>query len=55
MPLDARGVWIDQIKDGDCGIGADKPSGHAVPAAGSEPRLPPMPPADLPPPAPEAR
>ena len=25
MPLDARGVWIDEIRDCDCGIGARRP------------------------------
>jgi hypothetical protein len=44
MPLDQRGVWIDQIKDCDCGIGTQQPSGPALtPPAPAGPG--PMPPA----------
>jgi hypothetical protein len=64
MPLDARGVWIDEIRDCDCGVGLEPPAGgerlpepRPMPPAGVE-RLPeprPMPPAGdrLPPPTPK--
>src|SRR5262249_33697378 len=55
MPLDARGVWIDQIKDCDCGVGESEP-GPGVPRPA--PPVPPptgvVPPA-LPDPRPERR
>jgi hypothetical protein len=28
MPLDARGVWIDEIRDCDCSLDAGQPAGH---------------------------
>jgi hypothetical protein len=40
MPLDARGVWIDEIRDCDCGLNAEKASGPALPPAGDEQLLP---------------
>jgi hypothetical protein len=33
MPLDARGVWIDEIRDCDCGVGLGQPSGPGAPPA----------------------
>jgi hypothetical protein len=35
MPLDARGVWIDEIRDCDCGVGLQLPPGPAAPPAGN--------------------
>jgi hypothetical protein len=29
MPLDARGVWIDEIRDCDCGLTGEKPAAPA--------------------------
>jgi len=47
MPLDARGVWIDQVTDSDCGINCDKPSGPSLPYPGKPEVIPP--PKELPP------
>src|SRR5260370_6395346 len=33
MPLDARGVWLDEIRDCDCGITGDPPPKTNTPAA----------------------
>jgi hypothetical protein len=42
MPLDARGVWIDEIRDCDCGVGLKEPTAPgSSPSANGEPR--PMP------------
>jgi hypothetical protein len=46
MPLDARGVWIDEIRDCDCGIGA-APAAAAATPQGAEAIQPPQ---ELPPP-----
>jgi outer membrane protein TolC len=49
MPLDARGVWIDEIRACDCGLEEPgKPGGPGLPPAGDAERLPeprPVPPA----------
>ncbi len=44
MPIDARGVWIDEIRDCDCSL-------NAAPAAGSERRAEPQRLPELPPPS----
>jgi outer membrane protein TolC len=36
MPLDQRGVWIDEIRACDCGLSAERPDGPRVPPAGAE-------------------
>jgi len=53
MPLDARGVWIDEIRDCDCGLspGGNLPQPAVVPPVGIEQRLPPPEPVAPPPPA----
>jgi outer membrane protein TolC len=40
MPLDARGVWIDEIRACDCGLDTGKPAGTAVAPAGDDQRQP---------------
>jgi hypothetical protein len=35
MPLDQRGVWIDEIRDCDCGIGLAPAAGPVGPQAGN--------------------
>ena len=37
MPLDARGVWIDEIRDCDCGLNAAPPAGPVLPTPRIEP------------------
>jgi hypothetical protein len=36
MPLDQRGVWIDEVRDCDCGIGLDQPAKPDTPEKGPE-------------------
>ncbi len=43
MPLDARGVWIDEIRACDCSLQPEQSPGSGRPAAGTEPK-PPAPP-----------
>jgi len=48
MPLDQRGVWIDEIRACDCSLDADQSARPGQPAGGNEQRLPesrPVPPA----------
>jgi hypothetical protein len=40
MPLDARGVWIDEVRACDCGDNTEQPAGPDVPPAGNPERLP---------------
>ena len=39
MPLDERGVWIDQIRDCDCGLNAEQPTGPTLPEAPTGERI----------------
>jgi hypothetical protein len=36
MPLDQRGVWIDEIRACDCSLSGDRPDGPRVPPAGNQ-------------------
>jgi hypothetical protein len=36
MPLDARGVWIDEVRDCDCNLNAEPPPGNDVPVLANE-------------------
>jgi hypothetical protein len=40
MPLDARGVWIDEVRACDCGDNPEQPAGADVPPSGNQERLP---------------
>src|SRR5439155_3310432 len=40
MPLDERGVWIDEIRACDCGLDPGQPPGADVPPAGGDQRQP---------------
>jgi len=40
MPLDARGVWIDEIRACDCGDDPRQPAGADIPPAGGDQRQP---------------
>jgi hypothetical protein len=58
MPLDSRGVWIDEIRECDCSLNAEQPPGTNGTASGGQQRLPeprqsaPAPGEQLPPPRP---
>ncbi len=40
MPLDARGVWIDEVRDCDCGIGLEPSADPIAPPAETGPQFP---------------